>query len=97
MYRFDIVGLNLTARYVLVATTLLVTVQSVEAYTVKTYQGLGTTRIEACTLARQSALSPTAEAAHGRLIKVTACQCGNKSKPGSPAHWACRVETTHER
>jgi hypothetical protein len=66
------------------------------AYSVTTYQGLGASRIEACSLATRSAESSTKEAVQGRLLKVGSCQCGQKSNAKDSERWQCLVEATHE-
>ncbi|WP_144147268.1 hypothetical protein [Paraburkholderia sp. BCC1884] len=80
-----------------VALTLACGAGSALAYTIKTYHGVGASKIEACTLAKQAAESPDEEVAHGRLIKVSACNCTVTSKPGAPRQWSCLVQSTHDR
>ncbi|MDR5760835.1 hypothetical protein [Caballeronia sp. LZ035] len=75
--------------------------QSAFAYTINTYHGEGVSRIEACSLARNDALSPTAEEAHGHLLKLGKCDCGkadaSASAGGKAGAWQCTVQVTHER
>lgn len=80
-----------------VALTFACVAGSASAYTIKTYHGLGASRIQACTLAKQGAQSPDEEVAHGRLIKVSACDCGVTSTPDTGRQWNCLVEATHDR
>ena len=54
------------------------------AYSVTTYQALGASRIEACSLATRSALSSTEESAHGRMTSVSACHCNQNSNAKDP-------------
>ena len=81
---------------IVVTLTLLTTTVSVEAYSITTYQGLGGSRVQACSLAKLSAQSATDEAVHGRLIKTSACQCGKKDNAGGPPQWRCLVEAKSE-
>ncbi|MDR5782572.1 hypothetical protein QCE63_24515 [Caballeronia sp. LZ065] len=67
------------------------------AYTMKTYHGEGASRIEACSLARNDALSPTAGEAHGHLLKLGKCDCGKSGASGKASAWQCTVQVTHER
>lgn len=71
--------------------------RSVCAYTITTYHGAGSSRIEACALATQSAQSPNEEPAHGRLLKTSDCRCGHADKGAGSGEWQCLVEATHER
>jgi hypothetical protein len=71
--------------------------QTSEAYSIKTYRGTGASRIQACSSAKQSALSPGEETAHGRLTKVGACQCDRKDPAGHPVQWECWVQTVHQK
>jgi hypothetical protein len=67
------------------------------AYTIKTYQGSGSSRIEACTLAKTTAGSPDQEVAHGRLLKVSACECSLTNDTQDAKPWRCTVQVTHDR
>jgi hypothetical protein len=71
--------------------------QTADAYSIKTYRGTGASRIEACSSAKQSALSPAEETAHGRLTKVGDCQCSRKDPAGRLAQWECSVQTIHQK
>jgi hypothetical protein len=71
--------------------------QSALAYTVKTYHGEGASRIQACSLAHNDALSPASEEAHGHLLKLGKCECGKSGANGKAATWQCTVQVTHER
>jgi hypothetical protein len=66
------------------------------AYTVKTYHGAGTSRVEACSLAKAGAQSPKEESAHGKMTKVSACQCTH-ADGAMNGQWQCQVQTVHER
>ncbi|SOE83681.1 hypothetical protein SAMN05446935_4099 [Burkholderia sp. YR290] len=77
--------------------TLACVSHCVLAYSVKAYNGEGTTRIEACTLAKNRAQSPDEEVAHGRLIKTSRCDCGRTSEAKDKNAWHCMVETTHQK
>ena len=78
------------------ALMLIGVTSSVLAYTVKTYHGAGTTRIEACALAKATAQSPDEETAHGRLTKISDCRCESGTKSGSQDQWHCLVQATHD-
>ena len=80
---------------VCVSVTLACASGSVHAYSVKSYQAFGASRIEACSTATKSALSPTEESAHGRLTKVSACQCSKETDSKGSGQWRCLVETVH--
>jgi hypothetical protein len=66
------------------------------AYSVKTYQAPGASRIEACSLATKSAELPTQETVHGRLTKVSGCQCARQRNAKDAERWQCSVEAIHE-
>jgi hypothetical protein len=85
--RLTIVGVSLA---------LTCVTSSVLPYTVKTYHGAGATRIEACSLAKATAQSPDEETAHGRLSKISDCQCENGAKARSQDQWHCLVQATHD-
>jgi hypothetical protein len=85
-----------------IALALACSASSVHAYSIKTYQGLGASRIQACTLAKQGAQAPDEEVAHGRLTKVSACNCSQKEADktvdaDNAKQWRCLVEAVHER
>ncbi|MGF6771859.1 hypothetical protein P3T18_004346 [Paraburkholderia sp. GAS199] len=82
-----------------IGATLVLTcmASSTLAYTIKTYQGNGASRIEACTLAKTTAESPDQETAHGHLIKVSACKCSSTESTHDSKQWLCLVQATHDR
>jgi hypothetical protein len=80
-----------------ISLALACSIPSVFAYTIKTYHGQGASRVQACSLARLTARSPDEEPAHGRLLKVSACQCAFDSQSPHASGWQCLVQATHER
>ncbi|WP_147329501.1 hypothetical protein [Paraburkholderia sp. DHOC27] len=76
---------------------LLPSAAPAEAYSVKTYQASGGSRIEACTLVKQNALSQAGETAHGRMTKISACKCDIQGRAGVPQKWQCQVQTIHAK
>jgi hypothetical protein len=69
-----------------------------QAYSITTYQGVGGSKTEACSLAKESAMSPGRHPAHGRLLKTSGCQCNlNDKAGGGPAQWRCLVQTTRAK
>lgn len=78
-----------------VAIMLAFTAESAGAYSITTYQGVGGSHVEACTLAKQTALAPSHHATHGRIIKTGACECKlNDRAGGGPQQWRCLVQVT---
>jgi hypothetical protein len=65
-------------------------------YSVTTYQALGASRIEACSLATKSAEAATEESVHGRMKSVSACECGQNSNAKDAGRWQCSVVATRE-
>ncbi|QGZ63096.1 hypothetical protein [Paraburkholderia acidisoli] len=77
-----------------VAIALLGFATCARPYTIKTYHGAGASRVEACSLAKASALSPHEEVAHGRMLKVSRCEC-NQATTSPP--WHCLVQSVHDK
>jgi hypothetical protein len=80
-----------------ISLVLACSTSSVLAYTIKSYEGTGASRVQACSLAKLTARSPDEEPAHGRLLKVSACQCAFDGKAPHSSQWQCLVQATHER
>ncbi|CAD6534197.1 hypothetical protein LMG27952_02900 [Paraburkholderia hiiakae] len=75
--------------------TLICAAQCAHAYSVKTYEARGASRIEACSTATKNAESATDERTHGRLKSVGACQCSREDDPKVSGAWRCLVQAIH--
>jgi hypothetical protein len=84
--------MTLRSPFVAVSVTLACAAGPAHAYSVRTFEALGASRIEACATATKNAESATDERIHGRLKSVGACQCSHERPSDAPGQWRCLVE-----
>ena len=84
----------MTLRYPVVAVslTLACVAGPAQAYSVRTFEAPGASRIEACATATKDAEAAKDEQIHGRLKSVGACQCSHDSHAKGSGQWRCLVQ-----